>query len=280
MYKPSVREQMAYTFQLNRMAMRIFLVIFLFNIIVCSYSQKQGVIYKAEFADEGDGASVQRLFPSSNFDHLDPFVLLDDFNVQPPAGFPDHLHKGFEAITYMIEGGFQHQDNLGNNRIVYAGGAQRFTAGSGLIHSEMPGTKGVNRGLQLWLNIPIEQKSSSPSYQQVDSSQFPVEIINGVTVKHIVGNGSPLKVQTDLIYQDIQLNGNTFTINTSPSRNSFIYVLNGDILINGTIALKANSFYIIPAGSLELTGNINARIVYLSAIPLNQKIKQRGPFVY
>jgi redox-sensitive bicupin YhaK (pirin superfamily) len=180
----------------------------------------------------------------------------------------------------MIEGGFQHQDNLGNNRIVYAGGAQRFMAGSGLIHSEMPGTKGINRGLQLWLNIPIDQKSSSPSYQQVDSSQIPVETINGVTIKHIVGNGSPLKVHTDLIYQDIQLNGNKFIINTSPSRNSFIYVLDGDILINGTIDLKANSFYIIPAGSLELTGNISARVVYLSAIPLNQKIKQRGPFVY
>jgi redox-sensitive bicupin YhaK (pirin superfamily) len=255
--------------------------VFLFSLIVLnSYGQKSGVTYQAEYADEGDGAIVQRLFPSSNFKHLDPFIMLDDFDVQPPAGFPDHLHKGFEAITYMIEGGFQHRDNLGNDRIVYAGGAQLFTAGSGLIHSEMPGTKGKNRGLQLWLNIPVTQKKEKPTYQQVDSIQIPVEIINGVTVRHIVGHNSLLKVQTDLIYQDIQLLGNKYTIDAYPSRNSFIYVLDGEVSINGTIQLKTNFFYVIPPGKIELSGNSNARFVYLSAVPLNQKIVQRGPFVY
>jgi redox-sensitive bicupin YhaK (pirin superfamily) len=98
---------------------------------------------------EGAGARVKRLFPTSQLRNFDPFVLLDEFLVEPPASFPSHPHRGFKAITYMLEGGFHHTDDLGNDSIVLAGGLQKFTAGRGIVHSELPGTKGLNRGLQL-----------------------------------------------------------------------------------------------------------------------------------
>ena len=122
---------------------------------------------------EGAGAIVKRVFPTGQLKHFDPFPLLDEFNIEPPAGFPEHPHGGFEAVTYMLQGGFHHTDNLGNDSTVMAGGAQRFTAGKPIMHSELPGTEGSNRGLQLWIRLPTKLRDLEPTYQQVDPKDIP-----------------------------------------------------------------------------------------------------------
>ena len=121
--------------------------------------------FSARWTKEGRGATVRRIFPGPDIRHLDPFVLLDDFGVRRPAGFPMHPHRGFEAFTYMIEGAFFHKDNLGNESEIFAGGTQRFTSGKGAWHSEMPSTDGRNRGLQLWVNLPRRLKPMPPDYE-------------------------------------------------------------------------------------------------------------------
>jgi len=103
---------------------------------------------------EGDGVEVKRLMPVANLRNFDPFVLWDHFDIEG-GGFPNHPHRGFEAITYMFDGGMKHKDNLGNQGTVFAGGAQRFTAGKGIVHSEMPDGKAA--GIQLWINLPINR---------------------------------------------------------------------------------------------------------------------------
>ena len=148
---------------------------------------------------EGDGVDVKRLFPLHGFMNFDPFVLWDHFDIGPGRGFPDHPHRGFEAITYMFAGGMNHKDNMGNESFVTPGGAQRFTAGSGLIHSEMPAEEGNSNGIQLWINLPIRLKQLKASYQQVNDTEFPVKTIKGAAIKTIVGEGSPLTLNTDVI---------------------------------------------------------------------------------
>lgn len=125
-------------------------------------------LYQVKEVAEGDGVDVKRLFPVPGRMNFDPFVLWDHFDILPGKGFPDHPHRGFEAITYMFSGGMNHQDNLGNASFVESGGAQRFTAGSGIVHSEMPAETGRSNGIQLWINLPKRLKTLPASYQQVD----------------------------------------------------------------------------------------------------------------
>ena len=129
---------------------------------------------------EGDGVMVKRLMPRQGLMNFDPFVLMDHFDIEG-GGFPDHPHRGFEAITYMLDGGMQHVDNLGNKSVVYAGGLQRFTAGKGLVHSEMP--QGRAQGIQLWINLPKRLKQMQPSYQQVDAEDIPSDSNDGVRLE-------------------------------------------------------------------------------------------------
>lgn len=244
-------------------------------------AQQVGIVYTAYAAEDGDGAELLRLFPSAAFKHADPFILLDDFNVQPPVGFPPHEHKGFEAITYMLEGGFVHKDNLGNNDTVFAGGAQRFTAGKQLIHSEMPGTKGINKGLQLWLQVPGAVKKSNASYQKVDA--VPVHFYDSsITVYTIAGGNSPLSLQCgcDLTYSDVSLKKDTIDFTPLQGYTSFVYVLEGEIQIDRNILVAGQFYFLSSAYTNSIKTSAFARFIYLSAKPLNQPIKQRGPYVY
>lgn len=252
-----------------------------FLLAINTLAQKVNTVYYAEEVMEGDGAKLLRLFPAFAFKHADPFILLDDFSVQPPAGFSDHPHKGFEAITYMIDGGFIHKDNLGNNDAIFAGGAQHFVAGSGLIHSEMPGTAHMNRGLQLWLNIPVVEKNAPPAYQKVDS--IPIkQYNNNIIVRTVVGSNSPVSVACgcNLQYLDVSIKKDSISFSPAATYTSFIYVIEGEISINKQ-KLAKGQFYFLQAGSAQQIESItDSRFVYLSAKPLNQRIKQRGPYVY
>ena len=244
-------------------------------------AQQMGHVYSATEVMDGEGADVLRLFPSKSFKHADPFILLDDFSVSPPAGFPTHEHKGFEAITYMIAGGFVHKDNMGNSDTIVAGQAQRFTAGKGFKHSEMPGSVGTNKGLQLWLNIPISAKQAGPTYQLVDSLPFQ-SIEDTRIVRTIVGQSSSLRVNCgcNLTYLDIELKYDSINFSPIAGYTSFVYVIQGGIITNNT-AIIAGEFYFLESGHTHtFIGGADARFVYLSAKPLNQPIKQRGPYVY
>lgn len=229
---------------------------------------------------EGDGAKVKRLFPTGNYKHHDPFVLIDEFFVTPPAGFPPHPHRGFEAITYMIEGEFRHEDNLGNASTVSGGGAQRFTAGKGIVHSEMPGKVGTAHGLQLWINLPQRLKKMDPGYQQVNANEFPVEKNGAVEIRNIVGGNSPLKLNTDVVYQDVSMPGGAVhEVILNSGFSGFIYVLEGSVNLDGQYVNASQAVLLKVSDKFKILTKAGARLVLVSGLPHNEPIRQRGPYV-
>jgi redox-sensitive bicupin YhaK (pirin superfamily) len=236
---------------------------------------------KAVETAEGEGAIVKRVFPTRYLRSYDPFPLLDEFNIEPPAGFPDHPHGGFEAITYMLKGGFHHRDNLGNDSVVMAGGAQRFTAGKPLIHSELPGTDGVNRGLQLWVRLPSKLQGLAPTYQQVDAKSIPEKRVNGHLVRTVVGENSPVKLQNQVIYLDVTLEPNRiFTYGVRRDFNAFIYVLEGTVKIADAEVQKSEAAMLTEGDSVALSSMATARLVIIGGKPHGEEIILKGSFVY
>ncbi len=229
---------------------------------------------------EGDGVDVKRLFPLREVMNFDPFVLWDHFTLASGRGFPDHPHRGFEAITYMFEGGMNHKDNLGNESFVTAGGAQRFTAGSGLIHSEMPAQTGVSNGIQLWINLPKCFKQVDAEYQQVNADEFLTENINNGKVKIIVGDSSPLKLRTEVIYQHVTLNKDGhYDINFQPSMRGIVYVMHGNINLD-SLSIKADqAAFIEDDVSLEFNTAQYSEFMICMGMPHNEPIRQHGSFV-
>ncbi|MDQ6979110.1 MAG: pirin family protein, partial [Mariprofundaceae bacterium] len=182
-------------------------------------------IVQAETVPEGDGVEVKRLMPVARRRNFDPFVLWDHFDIAA-GGFPNHPHRGFEAITYMFAGGMQHTDNLGNRGTVHGGGAQRFTAGKGMVHSEMP--DGHAAGIQLWINLPKRLKGVDPEYQQVDS--IPQQSDNGVHIHTIVGDGGAIALKTAVEYLDVSLDaGTTWQKPIAEGFRGLLYVVMGSV---------------------------------------------------
>lgn len=229
---------------------------------------------------EGDGVDVKRLFPLHGFMNYDPFVLWDHFNIGPGRGFPDHPHRGFEAITYMFGGGMNHKDNLGNESFVTPGGAQRFTAGSGMVHSEMPADKGESNGIQLWINLPKRLKQIDPDYQQVNDNEFPVNKVDGGQIKIIVGEGSPLKLKTDVIYQHVTLcKQSVYELSLKPGMRGIIYVMSGSISVNGFTANADQAMFIEDETALQMQLKEDSQFMICMGLPHGEPIKQYGPFV-
>jgi len=229
---------------------------------------------------EGDGVDVKRLFPLQGFMNFDPFVLWDHFNIGPGHGFPDHPHRGFEAITYMFAGGMNHKDNLGNESFVTAGGAQRFTAGKGLVHSEMPAAQGSSNGIQLWINLPQRLKQIKPGYQQVDATEFPVTTIKGGQVKMLVGENSPLVLKTEIIYQHVKLDASSnYRLKLKEGMRGIVYVMKGMIRVN-TIEVKADqAVFIEDTLMLDFDVKANSEFMICMGLPHGEPIRQYGPFV-
>jgi len=229
---------------------------------------------------EGDGVDVKRLFPLRGFMNFDPFVLWDHFNIGPGHGFPDHPHRGFEAITYMFDGGMNHKDNLGNESFVTAGGAQRFTAGKGLVHSEMPADKGDSNGIQLWINLSQALKQIEPDYQQVNTNDFPIVTFEGGSAKIIVGENSPLKLTTDVMYQHVQLDKNAkYVVDIKSGMRGMIYILNGEISANDKLASVDQALFIENIDKLMITAGKKSEFMLCLGLPHGEPIRQHGPFV-
>ncbi|XP_073013447.1 pirin-like protein [Typha latifolia] len=238
---------------------------------------------------EGDGAIVRRSIGGSELRNLDPFLMLDEFSVSAPAGFPDHPHRGFETVTYMLEGSFTHQDFAGHKGTIHAGDLQWMTAGRGIIHSEMPAAEGVQKGLQLWINLSSKDKMIEPRYQELQSKDVSRVDKDGVDVHVIAGEAfgvrSPVYTRTPTMYLDFTLRPGTQLHQKMPeSWNAFVYVIEGEGIFGDSIASPVSSHYAIVLSSGDGLSVWNRssellRFVLVGGQPLNEPIVQYGPFV-
>ena len=229
---------------------------------------------------EGDGAEVNRLFPVQSFMNFDPFVLWDDFSISAGGGFPDHPHRGFEGITYVFQGSVKHTDNLGNDSTVTTGGLQRFTAGKGIIHSEMPSADGNTRGIQMWVNLPQRLKKIDPDYQQVDSKSIPVREVSNGNIRILSGEGSPLQLNTPVIYLDIELNAGGKIEETIPEGfRGFVYMITGSASINGEQVDSGFAMFFDEVDSVIVESVGASRFMLCFGQPHGEPINQHGPFV-
>jgi redox-sensitive bicupin YhaK (pirin superfamily) len=234
-------------------------------------------VQRANVVPEGDGVEVKRLMPVANLRNFDPFVLWDHFDIAT-GGFPDHPHRGFEAITYMFEGGMQHADNLGNRGTVHGGGAQRFTAGRGIVHSEIP--DGHADGIQLWINLPQSLKGVDPDYQQVEKDGIPAIEFDGGTLRTIVGEGGPIRLKTEVEYLDVSLDaGATFEQPVKPGLRGLVYVVEGSGQVNGAALNAGAAAYVEDESSLTITAPEGCRFMWCFGKPHGEPIYQHGPFV-
>jgi len=245
----------------------------------------------ASEVSEGAGVTVYRTIGTPGLRNLDPFLMLDYFNSDNPddyiAGFPDHPHRGFITLTYMLDGDMLHRDSMGNEGHLRSGGAQWMKAASGVIHSEMPRqVNGLMRGFQLWINLPAREKMSEPGYQEFSGAAFPVVEQNGTRVKVLCGEyqektGPIRDPHTHVQYLDVELSAsNTFAHPLDAALRGFIYVYEGDAIVGGT-ALPQHSFAVLGDGdSLQVAaGKSGARFILVAGKPLDEPIVQYGPFV-
>ena len=246
-----------------------------------------------EGIDTSDGAGVKlrRIIGGPDLNMLDPFLLFDEFGSENPddyiAGFPPHPHRGFETITYMLNGKFRHKDSAGNEGLLTDGSVQWMTAGRGVIHSEMPEkTDGLVRGFQLWLNLPKKLKMIDPSYNDIPSQNIPevntdggkVRIISG-TYKGIEGPGLP---HTGMSYFDVILNPSKgIEISLDNFWNTFIYVYSGEAIIENETIQKGQLAVLSEKGLLNFTSNKKSvlKCIVISGEPLNEPVARGGPFV-
>ncbi|RAK09299.1 hypothetical protein C8C77_1061 [Halanaerobium saccharolyticum] len=239
-------------------------------------AKKVSAVLKAE----GSGAEVKRLFPNRNHNGFhDPFVLLDEFFVEPPNEFAPHEHRGFEAITYMLEGHFTHEDNLNNKATVGPGGIQAFNAGKGITHSEKPGEEGLSRGIQLWINLPEDSKKSDPSYQFIKADKIREEETDDLIIREIAGDNSDLKLNTKIKYLDLKVKKDTaFQRNLNSGEVAVLYLIKGKI--EGEYNLESGEGLLVEAGEeISLSLKKDSRLIFLRAKAHNQEIKLKGSFV-
>ncbi len=245
-----------------------------------------------EATSDGAGVKMIRLIGSRAQQPLDPFLMLDFFGSEEASdylgGFPDHPHRGFETVTYMLAGRMRHWDNHGHSGVIAAGDVQWMKAGRGLIHSEMPEQDhGLMRGFQLWINLPATEKMAAPAYQEVPAAQIPVEERDGARVKIIAGTSGggvagPVRApHVDARYFDIELApGGRFVERLPPEHTAFFVVYEGAATA-GAQQIEALSLVALGEGeSAELTaGPQGARALLLAARPLGEPVAWSGPFV-
>ncbi|RUS33185.1 RmlC-like cupin domain-containing protein [Jimgerdemannia flammicorona] len=239
---------------------------------------------------EGAGATVRRSIGRRELRNLDPFLMLDEFSISPPAGFPDHPHRGFETVTYMLEGSMWHEDFKGHKGKIGPGDLQWMSAARGILHSEMPGTRGLSRGLQLWVNLPARHKMDEPNYQELLDENIPrANPEEGVVIKVIAGESYGVKsrviTKNPTMYVDIKMaKGKKVEQIIPKSYAGFIYTLSGTALFGGnhqkgeahyTLVLSDNGGETIP---IETTTS-EAHFVIIAGEPIKEPIVQYGPFV-
>jgi len=254
-------------------------------------------------ASDGAGVRLTRVIGGGELPDLDPFLLLDEFGTDRPedylAGFPSHPHRGFETVTYMLDGRMRHRDNHGNEGLLVSGSVQWMTAGRGLVHSEMPEQEaGRMRGFQLWVNLPAKDKMTAPRYQEFAPAQLPVVApAEGVSVKLIAGevdgvHGPISQPATDPLYLDITLApGARWEYGLPAGHNAFAYPFEGGVTVGegeDARALAAQELGILgggfgseggPARLVLQAGETGARLILVAGRPLREPVARHGPFV-
>jgi redox-sensitive bicupin YhaK (pirin superfamily) len=248
---------------------------------------------------DGAGVKLRRSIGQSTQARLDPFLMLDEFGTENPddyiAGFPSHPHRGFETVTYMLDGHMLHEDHLGNRGDLKSGDVQWMTAGRGIIHSEMPQqTEGRMRGFQLWINLPASEKMKPAAYRDIPAATIPaVDWPGGGHVKVIAGvlqnpagatPGPILGLSTTPVYFDVGLAANGVFEHALPTgHNAFLYVYEGDVKVGAepARALPRRSAGVLSQGDAVkvAAAGEGARFILLAARPLNESVAQYGPFV-
>lgn len=245
-------------------------------------------------ASDGAGVRLTRVIGQPALADLDPFLMLDEFGSDDPkayiAGFPDHPHRGFETITYMLDGRMRHRDNKGNEGLLTSGSVQWMTAGRGIVHSEMPEQEqGLMRGFQLWLNLPAKDKMTEPRYQDIPPDQIPTVALGaGAEARLIAGSlrgarGPAQAGTTEPFYADVRLAASAQAqIDLPTDHTAFAYVYEGQArigepeadILHGTIAVLS------PGNVVRLEGGPDgARLILAAAKPLKEPVAKYGPFV-
>jgi redox-sensitive bicupin YhaK (pirin superfamily) len=250
---------------------------------------------------DGAGVKLTRVIRQPQLQDLDPFLMLDEFGTDNPgdyiAGFPSHPHRGFETVTYMLDGRMRHKDNHGHEGVLVPGSVQWMTAGRGIVHSEMPEQQeGRMRGFQLWINLPAKDKMTAPKYQEFGPEKIPVANLDkGVSVKVIAGRvgdtvGPISQPATDPTYLDVALEAGASFTHTVPSDHSaFLYVYEGSVRVGSgesAATVATHQLAVLDEGAgIRLegreppAGSHVSRAIIVAGRPLKEPVAKYGPFV-
>jgi len=263
-------------------------------------SRRLQAIIESVAASDGAGVKLRRSLGSRQNQRFDPFLMLDEFFSDNPddylAGFPSHPHRGFETVTYMIDGHMRHEDNFGHRGDLGPGDVQWMTAGRGIIHSEMPQqTEGRMRGFQLWINLPAREKMKPAAYRDIPSGDIPaVTLAGGGEVRVIAGDfeqdgvktSGPIQgLSTEPLYFDVRLPaGIAVTLPTPAVHNTFLYVYEGEAVVGDDAAARPLPYraagLLTPGDTVRLrAGPQGMRALLLAGKPIGEPVVQYGPFV-
>ncbi len=257
---------------------------------------------------EGEGFVVRRPFPVAGLEQIDPFLLLDQMGPKELApgeakGAPDHPHRGFETVTYVLEGELEHEDSVGNHGIIGAGDVQWMTAGAGVVHSEMPSRRlqaegGRLHGFQLWVNLPREAKMRPPRYQEIAAADIPVvrrparaapggaaEVTVRIIAGEVDGVAGAVETHTPIAYLHVTVPaGSSTTLPAPEDRNAMVYVVSGVVVAGGQAAAEAELVVFDRDGD-EITLSVpadaaaTAEVLVLEGTPIGEPLVRYGPFV-
>ncbi|WP_100641018.1 pirin family protein [Alteromonas facilis] len=250
---------------------------------------------KGMAAQDGAGVKLSRVIGQPGLPNLDPFLMLDEFGSESSAdylpGFPPHPHRGFQTVTYMLNGKMRHRDSVGNDGVIESGGIQWMNAGRGIIHEEMPEQQeGLLRGFQLWVNLPAKDKMSAPDYQDIPADEVPQwHDENGLEVRLLSGEMSGCKGPVKALHSDAQTpffadfrssDSVTKALSLNESFQYFIYVYEGKLSIGEQTLVKGTLGVLSPADTLDIAVHQQgAAWILVGGKPIEEPIVQYGPFV-
>lgn len=255
-------------------------------------------VVTAQPASDGDGVKLWRSIGANQSIRLDPFLMLDEIVSDDAAdyigGFPAHPHRGFETVTYMLDGYMQHKDHMGNVGLLKPGGAQWMTAAHGIIHEEIPQQEeGSMHGFQLWLNLPSSEKMKPAWYRDIDPAEIGEALFEGGLVRVVAGqlemdgasiqgpiNTAERPITTDPIIAEIRLdNGAELDLPLARHYNAMVYLFDGELEI-GSQSYSSKSALVLSAGdAIKVISKGGARALLVAGVPINEPVAQRGPFV-
>lgn len=253
-------------------------------------------VVKGMPTSDGAGVSLTRIIGQPDLPRLDPFLMLDFFGSDNPgeyiAGFPPHPHRGFQTVTYMLAGKMRHKDSVGNEGVIDAGGIQWMNAGRGIIHEEMPEQEeGLLQGFQLWVNLPAIEKMSAPNYQDIQPDSVPMAHIQNADVKVLAGaiEGVQGPVKTTAVsptFLDVALKSGPSEIAMNSDESAFIYVYEGDVVVNkgdqgNETTLEQGELGVLSQKGTQLcvSTDTECKFIVVSGKPINEPVVQYGPFV-